>query len=30
MKSFAGLQFNGRNPRHAPMRTAARKVERLK
>ncbi len=26
MKSFAGLQLSGRNPRHAPISTAAMKV----
>lgn len=30
MNSFAGLQFQGRKPMQAPMRTAAMKVERLK
>ena len=30
MKSFAGVQFMGRKPRHAPTRTAAMKDARLK
>ena len=30
MKSFAGLQFSGRNPMHAPMSTAAMNEARLK
>ena len=30
MKSFAGLQFSGRKPMHAPISTAAMKDARLK
>ena len=30
MNSFAGLQFSGRNPMHAPISTAAMNDARLK